>query len=135
MLKNRHHPLAGHVTLRRRQPVFVDRTGRRRRLAIFVGLGIGAGLLASLALIIAGLVGGSATPSPGWPATGSQRHDDNAVADLGRRAPPNGPPPIAASPEAAAGPRPSLTSPRPGQGDEHRRTDPGKPSRSPGKPH
>lgn len=138
MLQNRHHPMAGHQTLYRRDPVFVDRTGRRRHLAMLAGLGIGAGLLVSLVLIIAGLVGGSSTPLPGWPATGSQRQGDGTVADLRRNAPPvtTSTAPVGASPgpDASASPAPSPSSTRPGQGDEHRRAPTNKPSRSPGKP-
>jgi hypothetical protein len=147
MLHNRHDSMAGHDSAHRREPVFVDRTGRRRHLAILAGLGIGAGLLVSLALIIAGLVGGASAPLPGWPASGSQRHGEGGVADLSRIAPDGSDNPATTSTTAPVGasggttsaqPSPSptqqLATPRPGQGDDHRRTPDGKPSRSPGKP-
>ncbi|MEH0845133.1 hypothetical protein V6U81_22355 [Micromonospora sp. CPCC 205711] len=47
-------------------PVFVDRTGKRRRLTVIAGTVMGVGLLTSLSLILAGLFGGSAVPLPGW---------------------------------------------------------------------
>lgn len=48
-------------------PVFVDHSGRRRRLSVLAGTGLAVGLLASLGLILAGLMTGSSVSVPGWP--------------------------------------------------------------------
>jgi hypothetical protein len=53
-------------------PVFVDRTGRRRRITILAGVGLGAGFLIGLTLIIVGLFIDSSVPLPSWPAGGGQ---------------------------------------------------------------
>lgn len=128
-------------------PVFVDRTGRRRRLAVLIGVGAGTALVASLALIVAGFLGGSSTSIPGWP-TGPKRPDRGVVADQ-VVASPTGPgvrPPVAtttgtsgngtgrtAAPlPAGAAPAPTTPAARPGQG--HRSTPGGRVSKSPGKP-
>lgn len=50
------------------EPVFVDESGRRRKLATFIGVGIGTGLLLSLVLILASLFGASPVPLPGLPS-------------------------------------------------------------------
>lgn len=47
-------------------PVFVDRTGRRRRLTVIAGTAMGLGLLTSLVLIFAGLFFDSSVAVPGW---------------------------------------------------------------------
>ncbi|MDG6100840.1 hypothetical protein Daura_02115 [Dactylosporangium aurantiacum] len=60
-------------------PVFVDRSGRRRRL--FTGLGAGMGVLLVLgaSLLIAGLLGSSPVPLPGLPQSGQgAQHRDGA---------------------------------------------------------
>jgi len=51
----------------RERPVFLDRSGRRRRLAVLLGVGLAAGLLASLGLLVAGLWGASPVSGPGFP--------------------------------------------------------------------
>lgn len=134
-------------------PVFVDRTGRRRRLTLIAGTAMGLGLLTSLGLILAGLFFDSSVPLPGW--------SDNKVQPIeagvdapgkpgGGVSPSPQPAPVtstsvpvpAASATSTAGaatggttttapaPQPSTT--LPGQGDERRST--AKPSRTPGKP-
>ncbi|HEX5596701.1 MAG TPA: hypothetical protein VFX61_11905 [Micromonosporaceae bacterium] len=131
------------------RPVFVDRSGRRRRMAVFAGIGIGAGLLVSLALIVAGLFTGSSVPLPGWPDGIGQHQQDgpklepvpvpttSAPASPTRTDSPSQPGDPTST--TTATPRPTAPAPatteRPGQGDEHRATQPpGKPSKSPGKP-
>ena len=47
--------------------VFVDRTGRRRRVFTILGLGVGAVLLAAVALLVAGLTGTAPVTLPGLP--------------------------------------------------------------------
>jgi hypothetical protein len=127
-------------------PVFVDRTGRRRRLMVTVGAVLATGLLASIGLLVAGLFTGASVPLPGWPEPG--RGDGMGVGRLGRptATQPARPEdqPVTTTPEpsrAAQAPTPAeLTvspSDRPGRGDE-RRASPsprrGKPSQPPGKP-
>ncbi|MFG2047704.1 hypothetical protein ACGFIW_09765 [Micromonospora sp. NPDC048935] len=132
-------------------PVFVDGTGRRRRLTVLAGTAMGLGLLTSLALIAAGLFLDSSVPLPGWsddsrgtrpveagvdgvnqPRVATSPSPSSATstsAPLPRATPTTGsrPPTTTATATGA----PSATD-RPGRGDEHRNT--AKPSKSPGKP-
>ncbi|WDZ86276.1 hypothetical protein [Micromonospora cathayae] len=133
-------------------PVFVDRTGRRRRLSIVAGTAMGLGLLTSLGLIAAGLFTGSSVPLPGWSENQLQNKPIEAgvggTEGLGS-APTGGPSPSPATsitvpvrpepttaPPAASvsadpgGPQVTGTD-RPGRGDERRIV---KPGRSPGRP-
>ncbi|MCW3842932.1 hypothetical protein ONA70_22800 [Micromonospora yasonensis] len=131
-------------------PVFVDRTGRRRRLAVIAGTAMGLGLLTSLGLILAGLFFDSSVPIPGWSET-KVRPPIEAGVDAPSRAPGGtSPSPRPASPTSTSTPLPSsaptatrpttrATAPPaqsstgvPGQGDEHRSS--AKPSRTTGKP-
>lgn len=130
-------------------PVFVDGTGRRRRLTVIAGSAMGVGLLASLALILAGIFLDTSVSVPGW-------SDDRAPVDagvdgraeLGEASLVTPGPPAATSTSApmptgspTSGARPGTlpsaahptASDHPGQGDERRETT-GKPSKSPGKP-
>lgn len=129
-------------------PVFVDRTGRRRRLTLIAGTLTGLGLLTSLGLILAGLFFDSSVPIPGWSETkvrppveaGVDAPDDPAT----RPGPTPRPTPAARTTSAAPGPSrpaatratvptaPGPTSSNRGRGDERRNT--AKPSRTPGKP-
>ncbi|MEV4639693.1 hypothetical protein AB0J80_20280 [Actinoplanes sp. NPDC049548] len=62
------------------EPVFVDRTGRRRRVMAVAG-SAGTLVLALLVLaLVAGFTGGGPLPLPGWADSGGEhlRNDDNA---------------------------------------------------------
>ncbi|GLY75197.1 hypothetical protein Airi01_034640 [Actinoallomurus iriomotensis] len=50
------------------EPVFVDRTGRRRRLVRNAGIAVGCLLAAYLAVVAFGLVSGADAPMAPWPA-------------------------------------------------------------------
>jgi hypothetical protein len=47
--------------------VFVDRTGRRRRVATIAGSGLGAAALVALGLLVSGVSGGAPAHLPGLP--------------------------------------------------------------------
>ncbi|MGW4500488.1 hypothetical protein ACWENR_17975 [Micromonospora sp. NPDC004336] len=127
-------------------PVFVDRTGRRRRLTVIAGTAMGLGLLASLGLIAAGLFMDSSVSLPGW---SDSRPPAPLEAEVDGRSGLGGPAPTSARPSPATStsapvPTPTRTVPaagaaiarptpseQPGLGDERRTA---KPSRSPGRP-
>ncbi|MET8355629.1 hypothetical protein [Micromonospora sp. NPDC005171] len=132
-------------------PVFVDGTGRRRRLTVIAGTAMGLGLLASLVLIAAGLFLDTSVSLPGWSddsrgtrpveagvdginqprvATSPPSPATRTSVPLPRATPTAGDRATAGTTATATG-APSATD-RPGRGDEHRNT--AKPSRSPGKP-
>lgn len=133
-------------------PVFVDRTGRRRRITVVAGTATGLGLLAGLGLVLAGLFGDTSVPLPGWtdpkarpPVEAGIDGPDEFGQPAGptlRPAPATGtavPSPTAtatrtATPAttASTASSPSATDTVPGRGDERRTI---KPNRSPGKPH
>jgi hypothetical protein len=60
-------------------PVFVDRTGRRRRLVTAFGVGVGLVLAAVMALIVAGVFGASPVPLPGLPRGGQGAQEGTVV--------------------------------------------------------
>jgi hypothetical protein len=49
------------------RPIFLDRSGRRRKLVLMAGAFVGVVLVASLGLLAAGLTGASPTHVPGFP--------------------------------------------------------------------
>lgn len=125
-------------------PVFVDRTGRRRRLTVIAGTAMGLGLLASLALILAGLFMDTSVAVPGWSDDRAPVEAEVNGGDLDGASPAPRPEPATSTeaPRPMAGPstapapgnataRPTSTD-QPGKGDERRNT--AKPSRSPGRP-
>jgi hypothetical protein len=133
-------------------PVFVDGTGRRRRLTVVAGTVLGLGLLTSLGLIAAGLFLDTSVPLPGWSDDSRAPRGVEAGIDgadqprpaVGSPTPspvtrtsaplPGGTPTVGtrrSSPPPAVSVTPSVTA-QPGRGDQHRNT--AKPSRSPGKP-
>ncbi|TNH23816.1 hypothetical protein FHG89_26320 [Micromonospora orduensis] len=132
-------------------PVFVDGTGRRRRLTVIAGTAMGLGLLTSLALIAAGLFLDTSVPLPGW--SDDSRGTRPVEAGVDGITPPRvaespSPSPVArtsaplprATPTTGDRSRTTAATPtgapsatdQPGRGDEHRPT--AKPSKSPGKP-
>ncbi|MGC1210433.1 MAG: hypothetical protein WA890_04080 [Micromonospora sp.] len=135
-------------------PVFVDRTGRRRRLTLIAGTAMGLGLLTSLGLILAGLFFDSSVPLPGWSDTKVQPPIEagvNGGGQPGDMASPSPQPsavtstsvPVPTARATSAGgtatgatsttaPAPQPSTSGPGLGDERRST--AKPSRTPGKP-
>ncbi|RKR90436.1 hypothetical protein BDK92_4809 [Micromonospora pisi] len=137
------------------QPVFLDQTGRRRRLTVTIGSGVAAALLASLALIGLGLFGGTSAVIPGWPGgdSGSGPRPETRIEEMspspgsaGRndQVSVTAPTHVATRSSVPAPPRPapSSVSPlpssgvttQPGQGGLHRNTPSGRPDKSPGKP-
>ncbi|GAA4605750.1 hypothetical protein BJY16_005514 [Actinoplanes octamycinicus] len=54
-------------------PVFVDRSGRRRRLVMAAGATGGLVLLLAVATLLAGLTGAGPSAVPGWPAPAATR--------------------------------------------------------------
>ncbi|MEU8152520.1 hypothetical protein AB0B94_02495 [Micromonospora sp. NPDC048986] len=131
-------------------PVFVDGTGRRRRLTVIAGTAMGLGLLTSLALIAAGIFLDTSVPLPGWSDDSrGTRPVEAGVDGINQPRVATSPSPVtrtaAPLPRATstAGDRPPTTAgttatgvpsatDRPGRGDEHRNG--AKPSRPPGKP-
>lgn len=122
-------------------PVFVDRSGRRRRL--FTGLGAGLGVLLVLGslLLVAGLLGSSPVPLPGLPQSGQgAQHRDDAESGVApapsRTGADRRPSPTVAPPVVPAGVTtsvPAAGSPSASEPHDNRRTShPGnaKPSRT-----
>ncbi|SCE84510.1 hypothetical protein GA0070607_2274 [Micromonospora coriariae] len=130
-------------------PVFVDGTGRRRRLTVVAGTAMALGLLTSLGLIAAGLFLDTSVPLPGWSddpraprpvEVGVDAINQPRVADPPSTSSVTGTSTPLPSPTPTAGARrsgpPARVAPtatdQPGQSDQHRNT--AKPSRPPGKP-
>ena len=72
-------------------PVFVDPTGRRRRLITVAGAAVGIVLASALALLVAGMLGASPVPLPGLPQDGRGAHEAVVPADVPPSAGPTGP--------------------------------------------
>ncbi|MFS8480052.1 MAG: hypothetical protein FWJ93_14045 [Micromonosporaceae bacterium] len=136
---------------RHAEAVFVDRSGRRRRLLTLVGAAVGVVLVAGLGLFAAGLVGSGPVSLPGWPDPGVQAGQDRPASNTpapstatttpaSRRTSRTTPPPAAPTPTptgVSASTVAPTSGPRaptevPGRGDEHRRTP--QPTKPPGKP-
>jgi hypothetical protein len=49
------------------RPVFLDRTGRRRRIVLLTGVGLATMLASGLVVLVIGLSGGSGWHVPGFP--------------------------------------------------------------------
>jgi hypothetical protein len=114
-----------------KMPVFVDHTGRRRRVAIVLGSGLGVVLIIGLVMLTAGLVSGSPVPLPGWP--------DAAHVEEGGNQPTPAPVPTWSQEPAAKRstdptvPTPATTSDAPGNGNGNGNGH-GRPTKTPGKP-
>ncbi|MFC5000961.1 hypothetical protein ACFPIJ_24370 [Dactylosporangium cerinum] len=90
-------------------PVFVDRSGRRRRLFTSLGAGLGVLLAAGSLLLVAGLLGTSPVPLPGLPQSGQGGvHRDGAEPGAspapGRTGAPVRPSPARSAGSATTGP-------------------------------
>ncbi|MEV0271269.1 hypothetical protein AB0H43_21030 [Hamadaea sp. NPDC050747] len=115
------------------RPVFVDRSGRRRRLITVLGAALGVSLLLGLIGLGASLLGGGPAQLPGWPGHGGAAEPKPSVV-----AEPSGEPSSSTattrtsvptgSVSPSATPRTAATSAPPGQTNTHRPT--AKPSRS-----
>ncbi|NUT32869.1 MAG: hypothetical protein HOV79_07320 [Hamadaea sp.] len=97
------------------RPVFVDRSGRRRRFFTFVGGGLGVLLVIGLIVVASSLFAGGPAQLPGWPGAGG-------AADVPPSTAVHSPDPVptVASPRvttAAASP-----TPKKGQANTHRPT-------------
>ncbi|WP_433360691.1 hypothetical protein ACQPZX_27165 [Actinoplanes sp. CA-142083] len=99
-------------------PVFVDRSGRRRRLLVGAGLAGGVLLVTAVVALLAGFTGPGEAGLPGWPAaTGRAAVPKSraAVPATTRARPaatvtrPAAPPPTSASPSTSATPSVSAT--------------------------
>jgi hypothetical protein len=106
-------------------PVFVDLTGRRRRLVTAVGMLAALLLMAAIALLIAGVLGASPVPLPGLPQGGQGAQQEAvvpvevftsaepAVSATSRPARAPGVPPDAGAAPVPAQPDPSSSAPEP----------------------
>lgn len=54
------------------EPVFVDRSGRRRRLIVAAGVGGTLALLIAVGALLAGFTGSAPAAVPGWPTSGAR---------------------------------------------------------------
>lgn len=75
------------------EPVFVDRSGRRRRLIVAAGAGGTLALLIAAGALLAGFTGTSPGAVPGWPTSGphhgvAKPHPATAASVTTRPAPP-----------------------------------------------
>ncbi|HZE30230.1 MAG TPA: hypothetical protein VE198_02190 [Actinoallomurus sp.] len=64
-----------HRLTEKTDPVFVDGTGRRRRLVRLAGIVVGVLVAAYLAIVAFGFVGGTRMPLTPWPAAKPSRGD------------------------------------------------------------
>lgn len=114
-----------------RKPVFVDHTGRRRRVAIAVGSALGVLLVVGLVMLTAGLLSGTPVPLPGWPDTAQRGREEAVPTPRPSPSKVNKPGVTKPTQTATTTPRASATATRPGNGNGHGH---GRPSKSPGKP-
>jgi hypothetical protein len=100
----------GAVLIHSTRPVFVDVSGRRRRLVTVTGAVVGVGLATAIAVLVASMVvGASPLPLPGLPAGGQ------AVHNPGPEAEPPAPPTTSSDPSDRDPTRPpTTTAPAPG---------------------
>ncbi|GLH94792.1 hypothetical protein [Phytohabitans aurantiacus] len=94
-----------HVRRRRTDPVFVDRTGRRRRVFLIAGLASGAALALATLVLIAGFTGTGPGRLPLLPESAGEQ----LRAPVATVKPPEAPRTIPSPSESAAAPRPTRT--------------------------
>lgn len=92
---------------RRVDPIFVDSTGRRRRVVTMIGAALGVALIASLGLLFAGLVGAAPVHVPGFPNSGV--NVEQAVHPSTAPSRKNGAPSPTAEPRPGVAPTPAAT--------------------------
>ena len=99
------------------RPVFVDRSGRRRRLFTLLGAGFGVLLLIGLIAVVASLFGGGPGQLPGWPGQGGAAEVKPSAVEPATQ-------PTTTAPSATPSATPSLkkSSAPPGQTNTHRPT-------------
>jgi hypothetical protein len=111
------------------RPVFLDRSGRRRRALVFVGAGLATALVAGLGLLVVALSGASAVDLPGFPDVGQREvAPDPVVPRTPSPSPPDSSPadPVRPSESRTASPTPTVTTTpdRPGNRRNPTRTPP-----------
>ncbi|MEV6602157.1 hypothetical protein AB0M36_35705 [Actinoplanes sp. NPDC051346] len=82
------------------EPVFVDRSGRRRRVVALAGSAGALVLVLAVLALVAGFTGVAPATLPGWAESGTERLRGDTT-----------PPPAAPSPTPSAGLRPRVTTP------------------------
>jgi hypothetical protein len=92
------------------ESVFVDHTGRRRRLFTSLGAGFGVLLIIGCMLLVAGMLGSSPVPLPGLPDSGQGGLRRDAGVNVGPS--PTGPTP-GASPDKATPTTPTTATTQP----------------------
>jgi len=92
-------------------PVFVDRSGRRRRLIVIAGTAGTLVLLAAIVALLAGFTGAGPVAVPGWPGADAGRPAPNARVTTTRTTPPPAPAPPVATASARPSARVAVTPP------------------------
>lgn len=91
------------------EPVFVDRSGRRRRLLATAGTGVGATMVVALGVVVAGLFGASPAHIPGLPGGRHAEPASTREGTAGLEGRPEGASRATDRPTATASPTPTVT--------------------------